>query len=334
MKSIMRIILVIFLLIGNAYSIVGNKILEKNWLNDIHDILLVLTDENIFSAPEFTKMMMDAKQLIDPITGLAYETHGGNILPYYIKTSQECDGCESRETGEDDEKVVLFIGGIHADEVSPLYSSFLLVNRIIHDKFQTNAKIIFAPLTNPDGILNRQSLKITRLPKPVENYCYRSNYKGRMIRRSSVGKRKLTKGVDPNRSFYTSLDIKDPKKGKKRAPLETRFVTDLIKKYKPDVIVSIHGPFGTLDYDGPINMNEIKTRKEQEIKDWISKASIGGGLKEDNDYPVLRNSLGAYGVRNNIHIITVELPNKCGADARSDYEKHAETFKELLMVPL
>ena len=73
---------------------------------------------------------------------------------------------------------------------------------------------------------------------------------------------------------------------------ESRWVYDTIEKFKPDVIISVHAPFGVLDLDGPAKPPKSFGRL------WYNRVGV---------YP---GSLGNYsGMHKNIPVVTIELPN-------------------------
>ncbi|MES2296099.1 MAG: M14 family zinc carboxypeptidase [Pseudomonadota bacterium] len=171
---------------------------------------------------------------------------------------------------------VLLIGGIHGDELTASGIVFQWLQ-----KMQTPAAQNFewkvAPLINPDGLL---------APKP---------------------RRVNAKGVDLNRNFPTpgwekeaprywaKATHSDPRRFPGNAPLsepESCWVSDAIEKFKPDVIISVHAPFGVLDFDGPATP---PTRFGRLIYNRVGV------------YP---GSLGNYsGLYKHVPVITIELPN-------------------------
>jgi hypothetical protein len=73
---------------------------------------------------------------------------------------------------------------------------------------------------------------------------------------------------------------------------ETRWLRDQIEEFKPDLIISIHAPFGILDYDGP-------ARQPKRF-----------GHLNLNRLGIYPGSLGNFGgVHKNMPVITIELPN-------------------------
>ena len=171
---------------------------------------------------------------------------------------------------------VLMLGGIHGDELSA--SSLVFKWLLQMQKSQTHEfhwKV--APLLNPDGLLAK---------KPS-----RTN----------------ARGVDLNRNFPSPNWAQDApryweqrtKRDPRRYPgpaevseIETRWVVDLIEKFKPHVIISVHAPFGVLDLDGPAD----------------PPLRFGRLLyKPVGVYP---GSLGNYsGLNKKIPVLTIELPH-------------------------
>lgn len=171
---------------------------------------------------------------------------------------------------------VLLMGGIHGDELT----SSSIVFRWL--QFMPNAEAkkfewSVIPVVNPDGLL---------APKP---------------------KRVNANGVDLNRNFPTpdwqkeaarywaTRTKSDPRRFPGHTPLsepESRWVNDEMVRFRPDVIISVHAPYGVLDFDGPVE----PPRKF--------------GLLQLNRVGVYPGSLGNYsGVHKNVPVITIELAN-------------------------
>jgi murein peptide amidase A len=170
---------------------------------------------------------------------------------------------------------VLVLGGIHGDERS---ASSLVYHWIGHaETTPADAHWRFIPGLNPDGLY------------------------------AQPPKRTNANGIDLNRNFptpdwqKTALSYwaektkKDPRRFPGKAPLsepESQFLHSQIENFKPDLIISIHAPFGVLDFDGP----SVPPQKLGRL--YLDQVGI---------YP---GSLGNYGGKTlNIPVITVELPN-------------------------
>ena len=144
-----------------------------------------------------------------------------------------------RDVRPDDAKLrVLVIGGIHGDEMSSTSLVFHWINLASDPQAEMPLPIHwrFIPALNPDGLFARPS------------------------RRTNAN------GVDLNRNFPTpnwmrdasvyweSRTKRDPRRWPGTKPLsepESRFLHDQMDSFKPNLIVSVHAPYGVLDFDGP-----------------------------------------------------------------------------------
>ena len=144
---------------------------------------------------------------------------------------------------------VLLLGGIHGDELASVTLAFDWIAR--SHAAQVPAKSTpgraspptmadvawrFVPLLNPDGLLHAPSTRVN------------------------------ANGVDLNRNFPTAdwakdaqpywiqRTKKDPRRFPGTQPLsepESRWLLRQIELFHPDLIVSVHAPYGLLDFDGP-----------------------------------------------------------------------------------
>jgi len=130
---------------------------------------------------------------------------------------------------------ILLIGGIHGDELS----SVSIVFHWMHILNQYHSGLFHwhvLPLLNPDGLLQQPSTRVN------------------------------AHGVDLNRNFNTPDWLhasqqywqknthQDPRRYPGAAPLsepESLLLAEEIADFKPHAIVSVHAPFGVLDFDGP-----------------------------------------------------------------------------------
>lgn len=170
---------------------------------------------------------------------------------------------------------VLVVGGIHGDELS----STALVLNWIGAAMETPSNIHwrFVPLMNPDGML---------LPKPT-----RTNANGVDLNRNFP-----TPNWDKEARFYwTQRTRNDPRRYPGPKPLsepESRWLHDEMERWKPNLIVSVHAPYGVLDFDGP-------TVPPQRL----------GRLYLDQ-VGIFPGSLGNYGgVHKKVPVVTIELPS-------------------------
>lgn len=186
-----------------------------------------------------------------------------------------------------DSKIILFIGVFHGDEPEGKELIENLIDAIEKNPEITNNTVLFIPSLNPDGkILN--------------------------IRGNS-------NGVDLNRNFPTkNWELSAEKdiyySGKSPASeIETRFLTDIIEEYKPNLIITIHKPYKVVNYDGPA----------KEIAEKISQLN-GYPVQQDIGYPT-PGSFGTYaGVEKNIPVITLELPDN--TDINTLWQENKKAF--------
>lgn len=183
---------------------------------------------------------------------------------------------------------VLLLGGIHGDELTAgaiVFHWMQSLNTPAAQEFHWHV----APVVNPDGLL---------APKP---------------------QRVNANGVDLNRNFPTpgwEQDAKrywmrttgsDPRRFPGQSPLsepESRWLNDEMERFRPHVIISVHAPFGVLDFDGP------------------AKAPRRFGRLYFNRVGVYPGSLGNYGgMHKNVPVITIELPNARALPPKDEIER-------------
>lgn len=174
---------------------------------------------------------------------------------------------------------VLVLGGMHGDEMS---SSSLVFHWIA--MAQTPAADSpqsihwrFIPTLNPDGMFSRPARRVN------------------------------ARGVDLNRNFPTpnwardarqyweSRTRRDPRRWPGNKPLsepESRFLLEQMDSFKPNLIVSVHAPYGVLDFDGPSAPPNRLGRL------YLDQVGIFPG------------SLGNYGgIHKGVPVVTIELPS-------------------------
>lgn len=176
---------------------------------------------------------------------------------------------------------VLVLGGIHGDEMS---SSSLVFHWIAMAQKPPSdlpqplpIHWRFIPTLNPDGMFAKPARRVN------------------------------AHGVDLNRNFPTpnwSRDAhqyweartrRDPRRWPGNKPLsepESRFLLEQMDSFKPNLIVSVHAPYGVLDFDGP---SVPPSRLGRLFLDQVG---------------IFPGSLGNYGgVHKGVPVVTIELPN-------------------------
>jgi len=171
---------------------------------------------------------------------------------------------------------VLVIGGIHGDELTSSAIVFRWLEWIEQNEAHPYQWQI-VPVLNPDGLLAKPATRVN------------------------------ANGVDLNRNFPTPnwaneapkywavKTSSDPRRFPGKAPIsepESRWLHRELSRFKPDVIISVHAPFGVLDFDGPLD-------PPHKLGALI--------LTPVGIYP---GSLGNYGgVQQGVPVITIELPH-------------------------
>lgn len=213
--------------------------------------------------PNVSKTLCEAAQLVD--SG-ARSVRG---MPLY-----------TRDVGHQNGKLrVLVVGGIHGDELSSTAVALHWIRLAAHEAVDMPQPVHwrFLPLLNPDGMLARPPRRVN------------------------------ASGVDLNRNFPTpnwerdaavywqKRTRKDPRRWPGPKPLsepETRYLHDQMHTFKPHLIVSIHAPYGVLDFDGP----SVPPSRLGRL--YLDQVGIFPG------------SLGNYGgVHKRVPVVTIELPN-------------------------
>jgi protein MpaA len=182
---------------------------------------------------------------------------------------------------------VLVVGGIHGDELSSASVALHWIGLAQAAPLQTHWR--FIPALNPDGLFSRPSRRVN------------------------------ANGVDLNRNFPTpnwkrdapiyweKRTHKDPRRWPGKTPLsepESKFLFDEMQRFKPDLIVSIHAPYGVLDFDGPL----------------VPPVHLGRlYLDQVGIFP---GSLGHYGgVHKGMPVVTIELPNALKTPPQAEVQR-------------
>ena len=174
------------------------------------------------------------------------------------------------------EKRILAIALIHGDEAPSGNLASSWMKRLERIKPRNYWRVM--PIVNPDGLKVKSRVNIN--------------------------------GVDLNRNFPTKdwpkLALRYWREKKKSDPRrfpgnsaasekETQCLVKHIKEFRPDFIISVHTPYGVLDFDGPKNINFPRFRPLP----WISLGNYPGSLGRymwvDQNTPVLTIELKGVG---------------------------------------
>eukprot|EP01047_Picozoa_sp_COSAG01_P079737 COSAG01_NODE_15241_length_1358_cov_1.106434_1_plen_344_part_10 len=139
---------------------------------------------------------------------------------------------------------MLLLGGIHPDEIAPLYSTWKLLIQYLNLKALSKIKnnIIFVPMLNPDCFIGSGETDF-------------------------VPTRKKKNGIDLNRSFYNPTEAEQNLPDFNPEP-EIDFLLQLIKTYDPSHFVVMHSPLNLLELDGYCT---------KEDREWINRVHAVSG---------------------------------------------------------
>lgn len=207
----------------------------------------------------------------------------------------------------------LILCGVHGDEITPIklcYDILYSLKKNVSKDPQVYADkmIVVVPIVNPDSYFKKRPTRTNANGVDINR-----NFPTRDWKKSALSKWKGRYRSDPRR-FPGKRALSEP---------EVLFQVNLIKRYSPDKIVSVHAPLTIIDYDGPKSgkgskqtLGKINYAKEL----LVQMSSKAGGYKILN-YPFFPGSLGNYaGFERNIPTYTLELPS-------SDNRKSKEYWK-------
>lgn len=169
---------------------------------------------------------------------------------------------------------VLVVGGIHGDELSSVSVVFRwmeILGRNHSGLFHWRV----APLLNPDGLLAAESQRMNANGVDLNRNFPTPNW------------------LDESRHYWVQKTGSNPRRYPGGAPMsepETRWLVAEVERFRPDVIVAVHAPYGILDFDGrmppPKQLGNLY-------------------LNQLGTFP---GSLGNFGMQRNIPVVTIELP--------------------------
>lgn len=194
-----------------------------------------------------------------------------------LKQTETKNGNKIELVGSVNHKNILVIGVFHGDEPQGKY--------IIDEYLKKESPLLFIPCLNPDGMqknirTNANGVDLNR-NFPTENW----------------GKNEGENATcDDSTTLYYGGTAP-------ASEIETRFVTEVLEEYKPEIILTIHAPYKVVNYDGP-------AKKTAEIISSIIKYPVEASI----GYPT-PGSFGTYaGVERGIQTITLELDETIPAE--------------------
>lgn len=216
------------------------------------------------------------------------------------RTTQQKHPLIFTQFGHSKSNCVLFLGAVHGDELPTVYLLLKFAHYIKNNPnlFRDNC-IIIAPLVNPDGFFSKPPKRVN-----ARGVDLNRNFPTRDWRADAL--RQWERKCHKNKRYYP---------GKKPgSEQETTFQMTLIKRFKPQKILTIHSPLGFYDFDGP-------TSDLDSFEHWLEKISreTNHPLKKFGYFP---GSLGNYaGHERNIFTLTLELPSSSPGKGMEYFQK-------------
>jgi len=236
----------------------------------------------------------------------------GAISWEYYRTTKNSHPLIFTHFGNSTGNCILFFGGVHGDELPTAYLMFKLAHYVKDNPTLFKDKcIVIAPLLNPDGFL---AVSPTRV-----------NASGIDLNRNFPTKDWQAKAI---RQWIAKGKIKRYYPGEKSASeQETLFQMALIKRFKPQKILSAHSPLNFFDYDGPSSdLNSFEQWMEQICKE------TNHPLKKFGYFP---GSLGNYaGHERNIFTLTLELPSSDPKRGSEYFQKFQPSILKFINLPV
>ncbi|MBC7690428.1 MAG: hypothetical protein H7222_01555 [Methylotenera sp.] len=239
-----------------------------------------------------SKTIAPFKWNMDPCQGVDWSVHGSSVQGRPLVYT---------EFGDPQSKnVTLVFAMVHPDEITPLYMGIQLIRYLQgHPADLKDARVIIAPLVNPDGFFVNPKIRMNSRGVDVNRNFATHDWKTNALRAWKVRYKSNA------RRFPGHEPASEP---------ETRFQVQLIQKFQPRKILSIHSPLNHMDYDGPSSLSLDKFPKDYiqeclKLRTQLNAVSTG----------FFPGSLGNYaGQELGIPTVTLELPTANAAKA-SEY---------------
>ncbi len=131
---------------------------------------------------------------------------------------------------------ILFIGGIHGDEYAAISLTYIWLKTLLQPSTPTSYHWLFLPLANPDGLFRSPATRTN-----ANSVDLNRNFPSPDWPKLALKTWQSHTGANPRR-FPGETANSEP---------ETQWLVQLIERFQPDAIISLHAPYGLLDYDGP-----------------------------------------------------------------------------------
>lgn len=210
------------------------------------------------------------------------------------------------------ENTTLVFSMVHPDEITPLYLGLQLIHWMKeHQRKLPATRVVIAPLVNPDGLYRNPKTRVNGRGVDLNRNFSTSDWKSHALRAW-----KLKYQSNPRR-YPGPTAASEP---------ETVFQQELIKRVRPQKILSVHAPLNHMDYDGPNALALARFPKEyvQECLTLRKRLkAISSGF-----FP---GSLGNYaGQEMGIPTLTLELPTADASKADDYWNKFSTGISAMI----
>ena len=287
-----------------------NKTLRRSF--SLCLILFLIIPVQAFAVDATTKESI--KKFFEALEQRCTEYGWTDIKPDEIKwehhrTTQHKYPLVFAQFGSSKNDCVLFLGSVHGDELPTVYLLLKLALYVKDNPSLFKDKcIVIAPLVNPDGFFSKPPKRVNANGIDINRNFPTKDWYADALRQWN-GKH------NGNRRYYP---------GKKPgSEQETLFQITLIKRYKPQKILSVHSPLGFYDFDGPSSDLDSLER-------WLDTISreTNHPLKKFGFFP---GSLGNYaGHERNIFTLTLELPSSEPRKGSEFFDRFQPAFLKFL----
>jgi protein MpaA len=230
----------------------------------------------------------------------------------YYRTTQHKHPLMFVSFGNVSKNCVLFLGGVHGDELPTVYLMAKLARYVQDNQEMFNHQcIVIAPLLNPDGFFSSRQTRTNASGVDLNRNFPTKDWQAKAIKQwTAKGK---------NKRYYPGR--------RPASEQETLFQMALIKRFKPQKILSAHSPLNFFDYDGPSSDLDSFDKWMQQIS-----REIDYPLKKFGYYP---GSLGNYaGHERNIFTLTLELPSSDPKQGKSYFSKFQPSILKFINLPI
>ncbi len=311
-NSFMKVIfLSLFLLSSCAIvDLFPDRNTQTNIENLKEDVVYKKIEENIINKPEKIKQTKAIDSYCNLIQNRFSDYKWGNSNCENTKWNHVRNSVLGRPLfwtvfGDEDNKNIdtnttMILCTVHGDEITPVKFCFDLIEELkSNPQVYKDKLVVVAPIVCPDCFFKS---------KPT-----RTNARGVDLNRNFPTKDWQANAIKYWKQRHASDKRRFPGKSSLSEP-GTLFQVNLILRYKPSKIVSVHSPLTMLDYDGPSiakrTHKEKLTEQGENAKKLLLEMSKLAKDYKVSDYPFFPGSLGNWaGNEKKIPTYTLELPN-------------------------